>query len=157
MACKGCLECLLKLLNFLLTLVGLAMIGFGIYLFVEYTRADDNVALVSTLRDGQGLTQLGRPMLMTVSLSDNILDKLPKAWYVAFFFSDFDLWLKVFVLAQLCLNLWLRNLLFDFHCKSKLIGDGNWIFDGFDPCVSSIWHLKIMGKMKPNSWNSPRS
>jgi hypothetical protein len=105
--------------------VGLAMIGFGIYLFVEYTRADDNVALVSTLSDGQGLTQLGRPMLMTVSLSDNILDKLPKAWYVAFFFSDFDLWLKVFVLAQLCLNLWLRNLLFDFNCKSKLIGDGN--------------------------------
>jgi len=85
MACKGCLECLLKLLNFLLTLVGLAMVGFGIYLFVEYTRADDNVALVSTLSDGQGLTQLGRPMLMTMSLSDNILDKLPKAWYVAFF------------------------------------------------------------------------
>ncbi|KAI5594519.1 hypothetical protein BDE02_03G077900 [Populus trichocarpa] len=85
MACKGCLECLLKLLNFLLTLVGLAMIGFGIYLFVEYTRADDNVALVSTLRDGQGLTQLGRPMLMTVSLSDNILDKLPKAWFIYVF------------------------------------------------------------------------
>ncbi|KAH8513955.1 hypothetical protein H0E87_006990 [Populus deltoides] len=85
MACKGCLECLLKLLNFLLTLVGLAMIGFGIYLFVEYTRADDNVALVSTLSDGQGLTQLGRPMLMTVSLSDNILDKLPKAWFIYVF------------------------------------------------------------------------
>ncbi|XP_011028243.1 PREDICTED: tobamovirus multiplication protein 2A-like [Populus euphratica] len=85
MACKGCLECLLKLLNFLLTLVGLAMIGFGIYLFVEYTRADDNVALVSTLNDGQGLTQLGRPMLMTVSLSDNILDKLPKAWFIYLF------------------------------------------------------------------------
>jgi hypothetical protein len=57
----------------------------------------------------------------------------------------------------LCLNLWLRNLLFDFNCKSKLIGDGNWSFDGFDPSVSSIWHLKIMGKMKPNSWNSPRN
>ncbi|KAG6780737.1 hypothetical protein POTOM_013606 [Populus tomentosa] len=79
MACKGCLECLLKLLNFLLTLVGLAMIGYGIYLFVEYTRADDSVALVSTLSDDQGLTRLGRPMLMAVSLSDNILDKLPKA------------------------------------------------------------------------------
>ncbi|KAL9387453.1 hypothetical protein Peur_020577 [Populus x canadensis] len=85
MACKGCLECLLKLLNFVLTLVGLAMIGYGIYLFVEYTRADDNVALVSTLSDGQGLTQLGRPMLMTVSLSDNILDKLPKAWFIYLF------------------------------------------------------------------------
>ncbi|KAJ6695891.1 TOBAMOVIRUS MULTIPLICATION PROTEIN 2A [Salix koriyanagi] len=78
MACKGCLEWLLKLLNILLTLVGLAMIGYGIYLFVEYTRTDDNVALVSTLSDGQGLTQLGRPMLMAVSLSDSISDKLSK-------------------------------------------------------------------------------
>ena len=85
MACKGCLEWLLKLLNILLTLVGLAMIGYGIYLFVEYTRTDDNVALVSTLSDGQGLTQLGRPMLMAVSLSDSISDKLSKAWYVIFF------------------------------------------------------------------------
>ncbi|KAL3598737.1 hypothetical protein D5086_006655 [Populus alba] len=85
MACKGCLECLLKLLNFLLTLVGLAMIGYGIYLFVEYTRADDSVALVSTLSDDQGLTRLGRPMLMAVSLSDNILDKLPKAWFIYLF------------------------------------------------------------------------
>ncbi|KAJ6933079.1 tobamovirus multiplication protein 2A [Populus alba x Populus x berolinensis] len=85
MACKGCLECLLKLLNFLLTIVGLAMIGYGIYLFVEYTRADDSVALVSTLSDDQGLTRLGRPMLMAVSLSENILDKLPKAWFIYLF------------------------------------------------------------------------
>lgn len=86
MTCKGCLECLLKLLNFLLTLVGLAMIGFGIYLFVEYKRADDNVGLVSTPIDGQGLTLLGRPMLIVVPLSESIFDKLPKAWYVAFLF-----------------------------------------------------------------------
>ncbi|KAJ6706014.1 TOBAMOVIRUS MULTIPLICATION PROTEIN 2A [Salix purpurea] len=85
MACKGCLEWLLKLLNILLTLVGLAMIGYGIYLFVEYTRTDDNVALVSTLGDGQGLTQLGRPMLMAVSLSDSISDKLSKAWFIYVF------------------------------------------------------------------------
>ncbi|KAJ6389105.1 hypothetical protein OIU77_027456 [Salix suchowensis] len=85
MACKGCLEWLLKLLNILLTLVGLAMIGYGIYLFVEYTRTDDNVALVSTLSDGQGLTQLGRPMLMAVSLSDSISDKLSKAWFIYVF------------------------------------------------------------------------
>ncbi|KAJ6703992.1 TOBAMOVIRUS MULTIPLICATION PROTEIN 2A [Salix viminalis] len=85
MACKGCLEWLLKLLNILLTLVGLAMIGYGIYLFVEYTRTDDNVALVSTLSDGQGLTQLGRPMLMAVSLSDSFSDKLSKAWFIYVF------------------------------------------------------------------------
>ncbi|XP_061951601.1 tobamovirus multiplication protein 2A-like [Populus nigra] len=87
MACKGCLECLLKILNFLLTLVGLAMIGYGIYLFVEYKRADDNVGLVSTPSDGQGLTLLGRPMLIAVSLSESILDKLPKAWFIYLFIA----------------------------------------------------------------------
>ncbi|KAJ6962991.1 tobamovirus multiplication protein 2A-like [Populus alba x Populus x berolinensis] len=87
MACKGCLECLLKLLNFLLTLVGLAMIGYGIYLFVEYKRADDNVGLVSTPSDGQGLTLLGRPMLIAVSLSESIFDRLPKAWFIYLFIA----------------------------------------------------------------------
>ncbi|KAG5228753.1 tobamovirus multiplication protein [Salix suchowensis] len=87
MTCKGCLECLLKLLNFLLTLVGLAMIGYGIYLFVEYKRADDNVGLVSTPSDGQTLTLLGRPMLIAVPLSESIFDKLPKAWFIYLFIA----------------------------------------------------------------------
>lgn len=80
MACRGFLECLLKLLNFLLTLVGLAMVGYGIYLFVEYKRADSTDA-VSPVSGDQGVIELGRPMLMAVSLSADIFDKLPKAWY----------------------------------------------------------------------------
>lgn len=81
MACKGCLECLLKLLNFLLTLVGLAMVGYGIYLLVEYERTTTN-ALVSSSVSGDGSSvQLGRPLLMGASLSASILDDLPKAWY----------------------------------------------------------------------------
>lgn len=81
MACKGCLECLLKLLNFLLTLVGLAMVGYGIYLLVEYGRTTTN-ALVSSSVSGDGSSvQLGRPLLMGASLSASILDDLPKAWY----------------------------------------------------------------------------
>lgn len=81
MACKGCLECLLKLLNFLLTLVGLAMVGYGIYLLVEYERTTTN-ALVSSSVSGDGSSvQLGQPLLMGASLSASILDDLPKAWY----------------------------------------------------------------------------
>lgn len=79
MACKGCWECLLKLLNFLLILAGLAMVGYGIYLLVEYSNASDNTLTVST--DDQTLVQLGRPMLMAVSLSNSVSDHLPKAWY----------------------------------------------------------------------------
>ncbi|TXG54348.1 hypothetical protein EZV62_019604 [Acer yangbiense] len=79
MACRGCFECLLKLLNFLLTLAGLAMVGYGIYLFVEYKRAEaNNTVMVLPATSDQGLVQLGRPMLMAVSLSANIFDNLPK-------------------------------------------------------------------------------
>ncbi|KAL9422653.1 hypothetical protein AB3S75_034852 [Citrus x aurantiifolia] len=84
MACRGCLECLLKLLNFLLTLAGLAMVGYGIYLFVEYNRAD-NLGTVSPVSGDEGFVQLGRPMLMAVSLADSIFDKLPKAWFIYLF------------------------------------------------------------------------
>ncbi|KAI4364784.1 hypothetical protein MLD38_020833 [Melastoma candidum] len=71
MACKGFFECLLKLLNFLMTLAGLTMIGYGIYLFVEYEKSSGA---------GMDLLELGRPMLLTVPLSSSILDDLPKAW-----------------------------------------------------------------------------
>ncbi|KAK9059271.1 hypothetical protein SSX86_021890 [Deinandra increscens subsp. villosa] len=78
MACKGFLECLLKLLNFLLTLTGLAMVGYGVYMFVMYQNAMDDL-------DGE-LIQLGRPMLMTISLSRlSIFDNLPTAWFIYLF------------------------------------------------------------------------
>lgn len=82
MACRGFWECLLKTLNFLLILVGLAMIGYGVYLFVEYKNTDlapDDDAPIAP--SGAEIVQLGRPMLLAVSLADNIFDKLPKAWY----------------------------------------------------------------------------
>lgn len=80
--CKGFFECLLKLLNFLLTLVGLAMVGYGIYLFVEYKKTSSS-GDDSDLSPSSGeLIQLGRPMLMAVSLTGNIFDKLPKAWFI---------------------------------------------------------------------------
>lgn len=82
MACRGCLECLLKLLNFLLAVAGLGMIGYGIYLFVEYKRATDNSFV--TYGDDQSYVSFGRPLLMAVTLSSNVFDNLPKAWYVLF-------------------------------------------------------------------------
>ncbi|KAF5200333.1 Tobamovirus multiplication protein 2a [Thalictrum thalictroides] len=86
MACRGCLECLLKLLNFLLTLLGLSMVGYGIYLFVQYKRFPDQDSDISPSGyDNQEFVQLGRPMLLVVSLSTNILDKLPKAWFIYLF------------------------------------------------------------------------
>lgn len=84
MACRGFWECLLKLLNFLMTLAGLAMVGYGIYLFVMYKQgsSDSPIAPVSA---EETLIQLGRPLLLSVPLSNNILDKLPKAWFIYLF------------------------------------------------------------------------
>jgi len=85
MACRGCLECLLKILNFLLTLVGLAMVGYGIYLLVEYLRATTNTLVALPVSSDGSLVQLGRPLLMGVSLSTSIFDDLPKAWFIYLF------------------------------------------------------------------------
>ncbi|KAK9067991.1 hypothetical protein SSX86_012102 [Deinandra increscens subsp. villosa] len=81
MACKGFLECLLKLFNFLLTLIGLAMVGYGVYLFVMYQNTKDDFGPPN----GESI-QLGRPMLMVVSLSSSsIFDNLPTAWFIYLF------------------------------------------------------------------------
>lgn len=82
MACKGCLECFLKLLNFLLTLVGLGMIGYGVYLFVEYKNHSSSGHIEPPSFE---VIQLGRPMLMSVSLANTIFDNLPNAWFIYLF------------------------------------------------------------------------
>lgn len=94
MACKTFLEWLLKVLNFLLVLVGLAMIGYGVYLFVEYKTDASTVNDSTDASSSTELVQLGRPMLAVVSVAESIFEKLPKAWYdeqlsfklVSFFF-----------------------------------------------------------------------
>ncbi|XP_043695854.1 tobamovirus multiplication protein 2A-like [Telopea speciosissima] len=85
MACRGFWECLLKLLNFLLTIVGLAMVGYGIYLLVGWNKTSDDSGSIAPTSDNQELLQLGRPMMLAVSLSTSILDKLPKAWFIYLF------------------------------------------------------------------------
>ena len=63
----------MKLFNFILTLTGLAIVGYGIYLFVEFSKAsdDDNTPAISPVSDDSALIQLGRPVLMAVSLSND--------------------------------------------------------------------------------------
>jgi len=66
-----------------LSLTGLAVVGYGIYLFVQFSKAsDDDTPEISPVSDDSALFQLGRPMLMAVSLSNSFFDNLPKAWYV---------------------------------------------------------------------------
>lgn len=71
----------MKLLNLLLSLVGLAMVGYGIYLLVEYERSTTNTLVASDVIGDESLIVLSRPLLMRVSLSSSIFDDLPKAWY----------------------------------------------------------------------------
>ncbi|KAL1568934.1 Tobamovirus multiplication protein 2A [Salvia divinorum] len=85
MACKGFWECMLKLLNFLLMLVGLAMVGYGIYLFVDYKNTASSGGDAPPPPPSPELVQLGRPMLLAVSLGDSIFDRLPKAWFIYLF------------------------------------------------------------------------
>ncbi|KAK4758281.1 hypothetical protein SAY87_019582 [Trapa incisa] len=85
MTCRGCLEFILKLLNFLLTLAGLAMVGYGIYLFVEYKNSSSSTLSTSQVVGDADLVDLGRPLLMAVSLSSSIFDNLPKAWFIYLF------------------------------------------------------------------------
>ncbi|KAL8150567.1 LOW QUALITY PROTEIN: hypothetical protein V2J09_020375 [Rumex salicifolius] len=93
MACRGFLECVLKLLNFLMTLAGLAMVGYGIYLFVEYKQSSS----LNSMPIGHNevdLINLGRPFLALVTKSSDMWDEIYSAWFicafaaVGFFFSS---------------------------------------------------------------------
>jgi hypothetical protein len=87
MACRGFFECLLKLLNFVLTVAGLAMVGYGIYLLVEWMRiSGGGGGAPPSPAPPAELLMFGRPMLTAVALGDggSFFDKLPKAWYGEF-------------------------------------------------------------------------
>lgn len=87
-ACRGFFECLLRLLNFFLTVAGLAMVGYGIYLLVEWMRISGGGegAPPSPAPPAELLT-FGRPMLTVVALGEggSFFDKLPKAWFIYLF------------------------------------------------------------------------
>ncbi|PKA53268.1 Tetraspanin-19 [Apostasia shenzhenica] len=87
MACCGCLEWILKLLNLLLSISGLAMIGYGVYLLVEWNRVSQGIGDVPfpPVSDSAEIWKLGRPMLLSTFLSDGFVDKLPTAWFIYLF------------------------------------------------------------------------
>lgn len=61
------------------------MIGYGVYLFVECktdaSTDNDSIDASSSME----LVQLGRPMLLVVSVADSIFEKPPKAWFIYLF------------------------------------------------------------------------
>ncbi|XP_057518836.1 tobamovirus multiplication protein 2A-like isoform X3 [Amaranthus tricolor] len=87
MGCQGFWNCLLKLLNFLMTIVGLAMVGYGIYLYVMYKQASSPDIGPPPIISEETMIQLGRPLIMSVSLSNSFFDNLPKAWFIYLFIS----------------------------------------------------------------------
>ncbi|TKY70732.1 Tobamovirus multiplication protein 2A [Spatholobus suberectus] len=139
MACRGCWECLLKLLNFILTLAGLAMVGYGIYLFVEFSKAeDDDTPAISPVSDDPALIQLARPMLMAVPLSNSFFDKLPGAWFICLFIG---IGVVLFVISCFgCIGVATRNgcclscysflvvllILVELGCAAFIFFDKNW-------------------------------
>ncbi|XP_057449707.1 tobamovirus multiplication protein 2A-like [Lotus japonicus] len=141
MACRGFWECLLKLFNFIMTLIGLTMVGYGIYLLVEFIKAsgsDDDTPAVSPASDDQALIQLGRPMLLAVSLSESIFDKLPKAWFIYLFIG---IGVVLFVISCFgCIGAGMRNgcclccysilvallILVELGCAAFIFFDKSW-------------------------------
>lgn len=76
----------MKLLNFLMTLAGLAMVGYGIYLFVEYKQSSSlNAVPIAPLTGEEDLIKLGRPFLALVTMSSDIWDDIYSAWFICAF------------------------------------------------------------------------
>ncbi|KAM0863226.1 hypothetical protein ACQ4PT_044715 [Festuca glaucescens] len=87
-ACRGFFECLLRLLNFVLTVAGLAMVGYGVYLLVEWMKiSGGGGGAPPSPAPPAELLLFGRPMLTAVALGDggSIFDKLPRAWFIYLF------------------------------------------------------------------------
>lgn len=62
------------------------MVGYGIYLLVEWNKiSGDGDDPISPVSSNPEFLELGRPMLLVVSLSESIIDKLPKAWFIYLF------------------------------------------------------------------------
>ncbi|BAU00367.1 Tobamovirus multiplication protein [Vigna angularis] len=164
MACRGCWECLLKLLNFILCVTGLAIVGYGIYLFVEFSKAsDDNTPDISPVSDDSALIQLGRPMLMVVSLSDSFLDNLPRAWFIYLFIgtgvvlfliscfgcigaatrngcclSCYSILVVLLILIELG---WAGFIFFDKNWKEEIPTDKTGDFDAIYEFLSENWNI----------------
>jgi hypothetical protein len=85
MACRGFFECILKLLNLVVMVVGLAMTGYGGYLLVMWLQVlTPSPAPPPSVAPSGDLVRLGRPMLLLLdaSLSDGTVERLSSAWFI---------------------------------------------------------------------------
>ncbi|GMH09249.1 hypothetical protein Nepgr_011090 [Nepenthes gracilis] len=138
MACRGFGECLLKLLNLLIMLAGLAMVGYGIYLFVIYEQSSASDSSMVVPVSGDEFLQPGRPFLISVSLNSSIWDDLPKAWFIYLFIG---VGVVLFVLSCFgCIGTATRNgcclscyavfvvllILIELGCAAFMYFDSSW-------------------------------
>lgn len=85
------------------------MVGYGAYLLVEWMKisSGEDDGPISPVGDNYELLKLGRPMLAVVTLSDSILDKLPKAWFIYLFIG---IGVILFILSFFgCIGVVMRN------------------------------------------------
>ncbi|XP_062192181.1 tobamovirus multiplication protein 2A-like [Phragmites australis] len=90
MVCRGFFEWVLKLLNLVVMVVGLAMVGYGTYLLVMWLQVPPpppplppSPAPAAVALSGE-LMPLGRPLLLLVDapLSDATAERLYSAWFI---------------------------------------------------------------------------
>jgi hypothetical protein len=103
-ACRGFFEWILKLLNLVVMAVGLAMVGYGVYLLVMWLQVlptpppplppsppsplppspSPPSPSPAAVAPNDELVRLGRPLLLLVdlSLSDGTSERLSGAWFV---------------------------------------------------------------------------
>lgn len=89
MACRGFFEWVLKLLNLVVMVVGLAMMGYGAYLLVAWLQllpSPPPLPPAPAVAPGGGeMVRLGRPLLLLLdvsSLPDGTAERLSAAWCV---------------------------------------------------------------------------
>ncbi|KAK1609019.1 hypothetical protein QYE76_032692 [Lolium multiflorum] len=88
MACRGFFECILKLLNFVVMVVGMAVTGYGVYLLVMWFQLltpPPEPAPAPAVAPSGDLVRLGRPMLLLLldaSLPDGTVERLSSAWFI---------------------------------------------------------------------------
>ncbi|BAF22955.1 tobamovirus multiplication protein 2A [Oryza sativa Japonica Group] len=92
MACRGFFEWVLKLLNLVVMVVGLAMMGYGAYLLVAWLQllpSPPPLPPAPAVAPGGGgggeMVRLGRPLLLLLdvsSLPDGTAERLSAAWFI---------------------------------------------------------------------------
>lgn len=125
-----------------MTLAGLAMVGYGIYLFVMYKQASSSHShspTIAPVSADQTFIKLGRSLIFSISLSNNIFDNLPKPWFLYLFIG---VGVVLFVISCCgCIGATTRNgcclttyalfivllILLELGCAALIFFDKSWL------------------------------